>query len=85
MLMTNDLVLYDNSVWEVRWVSGASVHIQMQGVDFIRGRSVLIEEVTPLTKEVADCMLACDPPEVIVYIGKDRYVTGWSDPRAVFK
>jgi len=80
MLMTNDLVLYDNSVWEVRWVSGASVQIQMSGVDFHHARSVLIDEVTPITKEVADCMLACDPPDIVAY-----YTTGWSDPRAVFK
>lgn len=85
MLMTNDLVLYDNSVWEVRWVSGASVQIKMQGVDFHHARGVLADEVTPITKEVADCMLACDPPEVMVYQGKDRYATGWSDPKAVFK
>ena len=53
-----------NSVWEVRWVSGASVQIQMSGVDFHHARSVLIDEVTPITKEVADCMLACDPRAV---------------------
>ena len=79
MLMTNDLVLYQNQVWEVRWVSGASVEIKLQGVDFHHVRGVLIDELTPITKEVADCMLACDPPEIVVYH------PSWSDPRAVFK
>ena len=80
MLMTNDLVLYQNQVWEVRWVSGASVHLKLQGVDFHHARMVLTHEVTPITKEVADCMLASDPPDIVAY-----YKTGWSDPRAVFK
>lgn len=38
-----------------------------------------IDECIPITKEVADCMVACDPPI-------ERYVTGgWSDPRSIFK
>jgi hypothetical protein len=79
MITTNDLVLFENQVWEVRWVSGSSVQIKLQGVDFHHARSVLTSEVTPITKEVADCMLASDPPEVMV-----RYAEGWSDPRGIF-
>ena len=58
----------------------SSVHLKLQGVDFHHARMVLTHEVTPITKEVADCMLVSDPPDIVAY-----YKTGWTDPRAVFK
>lgn len=43
-----------------------------------------IDECIPITKEVADCMVACDPP-TITFNSTDRYAEGWSDPRSIFK
>ena len=76
----DDKVLYHNQVWEVRYISGARVQIKMCGVDFHHATTVFYNELTPITNEVADCMLASDPPEVT-----ERYATGWTDPRNVFK
>lgn len=78
--MTDKFVLHQDTVYKVEIDTIKMFKLHQYGVDFQHDVWVEAKTCTEITKEVADCMVACDPP-MMTY----RYATGWSDPNTIYK
>jgi hypothetical protein len=79
----NKFVLLNDDVYEVIEELQGMYKVVQVGVGFHHRRWVTSNICTEITKEVADCMLACDP-QTFDYRSESRYAEGWADPRKIF-
>lgn len=76
-------VLYEDNVYEVEIDTGKLYKLKLY-TTCNSNTWVEINKCTPITKEVADCMVACDPP-TITFDSTNRYAEGWADPSVIYK